>query len=138
MIVLDTSVLSEVFRRGPRPAESQPAAARELSRILRERDAFFVPGIVLQELLSGSRDQEVYDRLRAAMVGYPVWFASHADHLAAASISNRCRWNGIAAGHIDCLVAAQTLAADASLFTLDKDFERIAPLCDLRLWRVGR
>lgn len=93
-----------------------------------------VPGIVLQELLSGIRDLAEVTRLRAAMEGFSVVTATIADHLAGAALFNSCRARGIAASTIDCLIAAQAIGGDYSLFTLDQDFLRIASCCGLALW----
>jgi predicted nucleic acid-binding protein len=138
VIVLDASVLSAGLGRRPRLVGREDPIVREVVRILGSTEPYFVPGIVAQEYLSGAQsfEQERFlDDLVAKIVIRP---ATAEEHRVAARISNECRWNGLAVGSADCLIAAQTLAASGFLFTLDKDFERMAPLCDLRLWKVGR
>jgi predicted nucleic acid-binding protein len=134
LIVLDTSVLSLAFRRRHRGLPAASDTRVELERIIEEDRSLFVPGIVLQELLSGVRETAEFERLRAVMKGFPVLTATTADHLAAASVANACRAKGIAASTIDCLIAAQAIGASFSLFTLDEDFVRIANCCELVLW----
>lgn len=134
MIVLDTSVLSRVFRRRQHRLYAAEGTPLDLERMIEEDWPLLVPGIVLQELLSGIRDAAEFDRLLAALEGFPVITATIADHLAAASLANSCRAKGIAASTIDCLIAAQTIGAGFSLFTLDQDFLRIATCCSLVLW----
>jgi predicted nucleic acid-binding protein len=134
LIVLDTSVLSPAFRRRHRGLPAASDTRLELERMIEERWPLLVPGIVLQELLSGIRETAEFERLRALMEGFPVVTATVADHLAAASIANACRAKGIAASTIDCLIAAQAIGAGFSLFTLDEDFLRIATCCKLVLW----
>ena len=92
-----------------------------------------IPGIVLQEVLSGATSPEHHDRLVRLLEGFPVAIAAESDHRLAAEIFNRCRWQGIATGTADCLIAAQTHNAKAELFTLDVDFVRIARVTGLRL-----
>ena len=137
MIVVDTSVLSHVYRRlrlvGPEKPE-----VRELRRLLIMDVPFFVPGAAYQQLLSGVREREHFERLLALTTHLPVRLATLDDHVLAASISNLCRKNGIATDPVDCVIAAQALSTDAELLTLDEDFERMAPLCELRLWKVRR
>lgn len=91
----------------------------------------FVPGIVLQELLSGTRSAAPRRRLEEVLEGFEVRTASVDDHRLAATIRDDCRQSGVAAAAIDCLVAAQVIRADAHLFTLDRDFDRIAAVSNL-------
>lgn len=92
----------------------------------------------MQEFLSGVRSEEEYARLHRAVEGYDVVLATATDHYRAAEIRNQARRHGIAASTIDCLIAAQTLHLSAELFTTDADFVRLAPLCRLRLYSLGR
>ncbi len=92
-----------------------------------------VPGICLQEVLSGVRTGEQFARLTSLMSPFPVLLASRAHHLAAARIANACRSGGVAVAAIDALVAALTLEHSARLLTTDDDFRHIAPHCGLKL-----
>lgn len=136
MILLDTSVLSLAFRRRRRPPAATTGA--ELERMIEQDLPLAVPGIVVQELLSGLRETSEVARLQAAIQGFPVIAATVGDHLAAAKIANSCRAKGIATSTIDCLIAAQAIGSGAHLFTLDEDFVRIATACDLELWSPPR
>jgi predicted nucleic acid-binding protein len=89
---------------------------------------------VLQEVLSGIRADDQFDRLRSLLEGFPLITAGREDHVRAASVSNACRRAGIAASTIDCLIAAQTIAVEGRLFTLDRDFRLMAPQCGLKLF----
>ena len=134
MIVLDSSVLSMVFRRHPSP---EPHPATRLFRSLVERDnAMAIPGVVLQEVLSGVKTTEGFRRLEAALSGFPLLIADRATHLRAARVHNACRAAGISAASLDCLVAAHALATDAELFTLDRDFTHMSKAVPLRLVAV--
>ena len=93
-----------------------------------------IPGIVLQELLSGVRTDEQFDRLLAVADGFPVLTAGRDDHVLAARVSNACRLGGVSATTIDCLIAAQTIVSRGKLLTLDRDFARMAPHCGLELF----
>lgn len=92
-----------------------------------------IPGIVLQELLSGVRTGDQFERLQAVAEGFPVLAAGRDDHVLAARISNACRTAGVSVTTIDCLIAAQTIVARGKLLTLDRDFARMAPYCGLEL-----
>lgn len=138
MIVLDASVLSAGLGRRPRLVGREDPIVREVARILGSAEPYFVPGIVAQEYLSGAQSPDQERFLEGHVANLEIRPAIAHEHLIAARISNECRWNGLAVGSADCLIAAQTLAAAGALFTLDKDFERMAPLCGLKLWKAGR
>lgn len=133
MIALDTSLLSAVFRRRRSSTGSVPREAAFFRRLVESDEPMFVPGIVLQELLSGTRSAAQRRRLEEILEGFEVRTASVEDHRLAATIRDDCRQSGIAAAAIDCLITAQVIRADAHLFTLDRDFDRIAAISNLRL-----
>ena len=135
MIVIDTSVLSLALRRrNPGPRESS-IAARLRDVVTSEQDVA-IPGIVLQEILTGVKASVDFERLCRLLDPYPVLTATRERHVEAARISNRCRSAGVTAPTADCLIAAQTIAARGLLLTTDTDFADMAPHCDLRLLRA--
>jgi len=133
VIVLDTSVLSAAFRRR-RQSGAEARAVEALRRLLSADAPLAVPGIVLQELLAGVRTEEQFVRLRTLLEPFPLILAERHHHVRAARIANTCRRSGISTSTIDCLIAAIATEHDAPLFTLDRDFARIAPHCSLKLW----
>jgi predicted nucleic acid-binding protein len=137
VILLDTSVLSLAFRRAPQSG-APSAVMRTVARMIAEDVPVAVPGIVIQELLSGVREAAQFRRLEGALEGFPVVLAERVHHIAAARIANTCRRRGVSVSTIDCLIAALAVAHDAHLFTTDQDFTRIASCCNLRLVDVGQ
>ncbi len=133
MIFVDTSVLSLAFRRRLKSSAEAPQA-KILRHLVSEDHPVVVPGVVLQELLSGVKASEEFERLRDLLDGFPLLLATREHHIAAAKISNACRQGGIAASAIDCLIAAMTIATKSRLLTADADFMRMVPLCGLRLY----
>jgi predicted nucleic acid-binding protein len=132
VILLDTSVLSLAFRR--RSPQVAHIAVAILERLIAEDQPMVVPGVVLQEILSGVRTRQEFDRLLGEMEGFQVVAARVEDHLKAAQVANACRSSGIASSAVDCLIAAQAINLGASLFTLDQDFGRMASCCELDLF----
>lgn len=132
MIVLDTSVLSHAFRR----SQASSLVAVKLRKLIEDDESVSVPGIVLQELLSGIREPAQFAKLQKLMVGFPLLLANQRDHVAGARIANDCRRAGIATTTPDCLIAAQTIARGARLFTVDQDFIRMAKQSELRLFQI--
>lgn len=95
-----------------------------------------VPGIVLQELLSGVIDPAQGERIKELMEGYPLIPATEEQHVEAAKISNSCRKTGVSAASVDCLIAAQCILMNGVLLTLDDDFKRISGCCGLRIYPI--
>jgi len=85
-------------------------------------------------LLSGVREDTEVRRLDRVLEPFPILLASRSEHVTAAVMQNVYRRHGVVASTIDCLIAAQTMASRAALFTLDEDFRRIARYCALRLF----
>lgn len=134
MILLDTNVLSEAYRRTPRGTEPPPARAI-LAKLISENRAIAVPGIVVQEVLSGIRAPRQFELVRGDLESFQVVLATADDHALAARIMNRCREKGVAAKTVDCLIAAQTVHKGGQLYTHDTDFDRIAAHSELRVYR---
>lgn len=126
MIFLDTSILSIALRR--RPGSAQPELV-EWFRGLLARERLVVPGIVMQEILSGVRDPGMVERLRARLTVFPLLLAEAEDHLLAASFRNVCQAKGVAASTPDCLIAAQAARQGAELLAVDGDYIHMAKHC---------
>lgn len=134
MILLDTSVLSAVLRRKRRSGQEEETA-RRVAALLEGDEQVVLPGIVLQEVLSGVADraqqQKVLDGVRDS---FPVALATEGDHLKAADLSNAAAREGIALSTPDALIAAQAVNRRARLFTTDGDFLRLAAVAPVRLF----
>ena len=119
MILVDTSVWIDFLNsaRGP--------AGGELQRLVSGNGELVLTGLVVAEVLQGLK-REVGPVARL-LAGWPLiepdGFASYC---ASAAISREARSRGIALSTVDSLIAALVLEYDASLFTLDRDFERLA------------
>ena len=136
MILLDTSILSRAFRRRrPGPQERQLHATFEA--LMQSEAPLGLPGIVLQEVLSGLPSEKAFRDLRAKLLGaFTILPASVDDHLEAARLKNLCISKGANVSGIDCLIAATAIAAGHELFAADEDFEAIRRHANLRLFEV--
>ena len=133
MILVDTSVLSRVFRRKqPGPAEVTLRAAVE--RLLAGDRPLGLPGIVLQEVLSGIRSEKQFANLSQRLLGgFAIVHPTTDDCVAAARLRNRCLSKGLNVSGPDCLIAAITIVGRHQLFALGDDFMKIATLSSLKL-----
>jgi predicted nucleic acid-binding protein len=136
VILADTNIWSAALRRSNR-SRHEEAVAEELHRLIVDDLPVGLPGVVLQEVLSGVRFDLQFTRLQRALAGFPVFLAETEDYVEAAKVNNRCRSSGIATTLPDCLIAAQALRLDASLWSLDLDFEHMAKHCGVRLYGGG-
>lgn len=138
MILLDTSVISAVLRRR-RKGEREQALATRVAALLQSEEGIAIPGIVLQELLSGIGDARQHDRVLAGVrESFPVVLAAEGDHLKAADLVNAAAAKGVALSTPDALIAAQALNRRASLFSSDGDFDELAGLAGLKLVSAAR
>ena len=136
MIVVDTSVWSLAFCRRSWPNGVTPGIIKLLQKLTREKQRVVVPGVVLQELLSGVKDPAQGERIKELMEGYPLILATKEQHVEAANISNVCRKAGVSAATVDGLIAAQCILLNGVLLTLDDHFKSISGCCGLRIYPI--
>lgn len=126
MILLDTSVVSAVLRRRSR-GEAEEAVAKRVAALLQGDQQVGLPGIVLQEVLSGIAERAQHEKLLAGLrAGFPVILATEGDHLLAADVVSLAARRGITLSTPDALIAAQSINRHARLFTSDADFAALA------------
>lgn len=135
MILFDTSVLSRVFRRR-RPGAEERRLQALFEGLMVSDERLGLPGIVLQEVLSGMASPKQFADLRGRLLAaLTVIAASRDDHVEAARLKNQCMVKGLNVSGIDCLIAATAIAGDHELFAVDGDFEDISKHAPLRLYR---
>ena len=113
-----------------------PRVVQLLEKLTRDKQRLVVPGIVIQELLSGIKEPSQAEKIMGIMEGYPILLATQDHHIEAANISNFCRKAGVSATTVDCLIAAQCIMENGILLTLDDDFSLMARHCTLRLYPI--
>jgi len=135
-VLVDTPVWSLALRR-----KSGDLNARErdlsvaLAELIREGRAQIV-GVVRQELLSGIREAEKFEKLRDYLRAFDEPVLETADYEAAAEAHNRCRSRGIAGSAIDFLICAVALRREWQVFTSDGDFEAYSKVLAVRLYEA--
>jgi len=126
VILLDTSVVSAALRRRSR-GDAEQTVARQVAALLHGEQAVGIPGIVLQEILSGIAERAQHEKILAALrAGFPVVLATEGDHLLAADLVTLAARRGIALSTPDALIAAQAINRHAALFTVDADFAHLS------------
>ncbi len=135
MILFDTSVLSRVLRRRhPGPAERRLRAV--FDELMASDDPLGLPGIVLQEVLSGVRSERQFAELSGrVLAAFSILPEGVPEHVEAARVRNVCLAKGLNVSGVDCLIAACAITGGHELFTVDEDFEAIAKHTPLKLYR---
>jgi predicted nucleic acid-binding protein len=121
-VIVDTSIWSLVFRRRRESVNSHTETLREL--IADGRVALL--GVVRQEILSGIRHTEQFDRLKNSLRAFPDLLLDMKDYELAAQYFNICRSDGIQGSNTDFLICAAAKRRNYEIFTLDKDFENFS------------
>lgn len=128
-ILVDSSIWSVSLRAG----RSHPEAARLRHQVVTGSQVFLL-GIILQEVLQGIREPQVTERVCQELSAFDFLPLGVADYQSASQLFKTCRTRGIAAGTIDCLIAAAAIRHDCRLHSLDEDFKRIASVSELELF----
>ncbi len=131
-LLVDTSVWSLALRRNR--SGTEPAVSF-LARALRDGEAVFTTGLILQELLQGFHGPKSRDAILERFAALPLLVPSRDDHVQAAVLRNACRRRGLQVGTIDALLAQLCLHHSLTMLTTDRDFDRIGDLYPLELWR---
>ena len=127
MILVDTSVWVDFLNsaRGP--------AGDELEHLINGNAPLVLTGLVVTEVLQGLKREVA--RITQLLVQWPLIEPDgFATYEMAAAVFRQARDRGVTASTVDALLAAIALQYNTALFTLDRDFERLA-FTGLRLYR---
>jgi predicted nucleic acid-binding protein len=129
LILVDSSVWIDFFSSYP------GRAGAELRRMIAEAEPFATAGIIVAEVLQGlTRDiSRIEHYLSQWEMLEPRGFATYCE---AAVVFRLARAKGITLTTIDALITAIALEYGAIVFTLDKDFGRIARITRLSLYAL--
>jgi predicted nucleic acid-binding protein len=135
-VLVDTSVWSLALRRKQSDLSSeQDRLVHELGALIQEGRVILI-GPIRQELLSGIREQAMYERLRTRLRAFPDVLLETADYEEAAQGFNACRAAGVAGSAIDLLICAAATRRTLAVFTTDPDFGHYAEHLPLTLYRL--
>ena len=134
MVLVDTPVWSLALRRKLGDlSPTEESLTRALAELVREGRAQIV-GVVRQELLSGIREADRFEKLRDYLRAFDEPKLDVRDYEEAARMHNRCRTKGIAGSAIDFLICAVAQRRKWQIFTTDLDFERYRRVLGLELY----
>ena len=132
-VLIDTSVWSLALRRKNESLSmNERFLVAELSELIREGRARMI-GLVRQELLSGIKATEQYEKLRLHLRSFPDEVVDTSDYEEAAKAGNRCRAKGVVVSIVDILLCAVANKRLWTIFTTDPDFSNYATVLPLRI-----
>ena len=132
-VLIDTSVWSLALRRKNESlSTNERFLVAELSELIREGRARMI-GLVRQELLSGIKATEQYEKLRLHLRSFPDELVDTSDYEEAAKAGNRCRAKGVVVSIVDILLCAVANKRLWTIFTTDPDFSNYAKVLPLRI-----
>jgi predicted nucleic acid-binding protein len=131
-VLVDTSVWSLALRR--RARSDEPAVTQ--LRWLIEQGSVAMIGPIRQELLSGIRTEESFERLREHLRPYRDERLQTEDFERAAEHFNACRTRGIQGSNTDFLICAVAERLDLPILTTDADFARYASVLPVALYKI--
>ncbi len=110
---------------------------RTLHALLEDDEEICISEIILMEILQGIRDDNQFVEIKDYLSALPVLMNTPVQsYVRGADIYRRCRKRGFTVKKpADCLISAVALENDAVLFHNDSDFEKIAKVTSLRLYK---
>jgi predicted nucleic acid-binding protein len=121
-VIVDTCVWSLALRRNIKPSGE---CALELRNLILDHKVQML-GPIRQEILSGIRDKNQFNKLQEYLENFPDMYPETEDYVEAARYFNLCRSKGIQGSNTDFLICAIAVRNKFSIFTIDKDFKRFA------------
>ena len=132
-VLVDTSVWSLALRRKNESlTTNERLLVTELSELIREGRARVI-GLVRQELLSGIKTLEQYEKLRLHLRSFRDEVVDTSDHEDAAKAGNKCRAKGVVVSIVDILLCAVAIKREWAVFTTHPDFSNYARVLPLRI-----
>jgi predicted nucleic acid-binding protein len=132
-VLVDTSVWSLALRRRP---GAEGREVQELRSLIDEGRVAMI-GPIRQELLSGIRTLQSFERLRDHLQPYSDEQLETADFERAAEHFNTCRARGVQGSNIDFLICAVAERRNLPILTTDTGFSRFATVLPITLHGRG-
>jgi predicted nucleic acid-binding protein len=129
-IIVDTCVWSAALRRTGFNENND--IVNELKELIHEGRVQMI-GPVRQELLSGIKTTEQFDKLRTVLSSFPDLILQTRDYEKAAEFYNKSRKKGIQGSNTDFLICAIAVNHSMPVFTTDNDFKLFKKYIPIKL-----
>ena len=132
-VIVDTCIWSLELRR-------QQQSNNRLANILRGLiidGRVVILGAIRQEILSGIKHQQQYEKLRNNLRAFLDLSLEIEDYELAANYFNICRRNGIQGSNTDFLICAIANRRSYEIFTIDNDFINFSQYLPIVLMEIS-
>ncbi len=133
-VLVDTTIWSLSLRRSKTALGPDEVRLRDTLRDLIQDDRAVLMGVVRQEILSGIKDADAFNRIRAALRSIPDEPLTTPDFELAAEAFNTCRSNGITPTFVDMTICAVAIRLEIPIMTTDKDFTGYCTVLPIHLF----
>jgi predicted nucleic acid-binding protein len=132
MILIDSSVWIHFFNG------TDTETVRVMEKVIAEEEDACISDYILTEVLQGFKRDKDFLTARRHLMRFPVYSLKTPDaYIEAAQIYRLCRKKGITIRKTaDCLIAQTAIEHDLYLLHEDGDFDRIASVCPLKIYKT--
>ena len=129
-ILVDTSVWIDFFNG----ISSRSKIA--LHNLLETEEDICISEYILTEILQGFKDDKEFESAKRHLLNFPVYgLKAPESYIHAAQLYRACRKKGVTIRKTaDCLIAQSAIEHGLFLLHNDSDFDRIASICNLRIF----
>lgn len=125
-VLVDMSIWSLALRRKAKDLNStEQKLVAILTELIREGRVVIL-GVIRQEILSGLKDDNIFEKLSQVLRAFPDETLNSDDYEEAAHCYNHCRSKGIVSSTVDMLICGVALRRQLAIFTTDPDFTHYA------------
>ena len=131
MIVVDTTVWIDFLEA------RNTGFDRHLTELIDQRASISLVDIIYMEILQGIREEDIFRQTRASLRAYPILRPRGLETFeTAATLYRTARRRGLTIRRsVDCLIAATCLETGAEIYHNDRDFDALARVSDLLVYR---
>jgi len=122
-VLVDTSVWSLALRRNPEKLNPDEKRIVQLLERLIRSGRVVMTGPIRQEVLSGIRNENDFERLKNRLAAFNDIRIETRDYETAARFYNQCRSRGFSGSPVDLILCAVAHGHKLSILTLDTDFD---------------
>jgi predicted nucleic acid-binding protein len=132
LILIDTSAFIEFLNHTGSHFD------REIEMLISNDDDISVADIILTEILQGIKNDNEYNEIKRTLLSFPMYSLKDIySYITAADIYRKCRKGGITIRTtVDLLIAQIAIENNLVLLHNDKDFDAIAQVSDLKIYRL--
>ena len=131
-VLVDTDVWSEILRKVK--GEFSPQAKTLIALIDKAEVGVTIIGAIRQEVLSGWRERQQFERIRDLLRDFPDREVGRGEYELAAEYFNTCRSKGIQGSSTDLLICACSAAWNMPILTKDRDYALYAQHIPVRVY----